>query len=90
LAVLSLKKEKLDSLSWSITFLIIGLIAGVLGLSGIAGAANPNCMDSVRCLSGSFCGQFHYGPPTARLRHEQNVGYLLVTTTPANAFSDLR
>jgi uncharacterized membrane protein YtjA (UPF0391 family) len=39
LAVLSLKKEKLDSLSWSITFLIIGLIAGVLGLSGIAGAA---------------------------------------------------
>ena len=39
LAVLSLKKEKLDMLSWSITFLIIGLIAGVLGLSGIAGAA---------------------------------------------------
>ena len=35
----SLKKEKLDMLSWSITFLIIGLIAGVLGLSGIAGAA---------------------------------------------------
>jgi hypothetical protein len=24
-------------------------------------------MDSVRCLSDSFCGQFHYGPPTARL-----------------------
>ena len=37
--VLSLKKEKLDMLSWSITFLIIGIIAGVLGLSGIAGAA---------------------------------------------------
>jgi uncharacterized membrane protein YtjA (UPF0391 family) len=36
---LSLKKEKLDMLSWSITFLVIGLIAGVLGLSGIAGAA---------------------------------------------------
>ncbi|AFJ03181.1 small integral membrane protein [Methylophaga frappieri] len=25
--------------SWAITFLIIGLIAGVLGLSGIAGTA---------------------------------------------------
>jgi uncharacterized membrane protein YtjA (UPF0391 family) len=37
--VLSLKKEKLDMLSWSITFLVIGLIAGVLGLSGIAGTA---------------------------------------------------
>ena len=36
---LSLKKEKLDMLSWSITFLVIGLIAGILGLSGIAGAA---------------------------------------------------
>jgi uncharacterized membrane protein YtjA (UPF0391 family) len=34
--VLSLKKEKLNMLSWSITFLIIGIIAGVLGLSGIA------------------------------------------------------
>ena len=39
LAVPSLKKEKLDMLSWSITFLVIGLIAGLLGLSGIAGAA---------------------------------------------------
>ena len=39
MAVLSLKKEKLDMLSWSITFLIIGLIAGILGLSGIAGTA---------------------------------------------------
>ena len=38
LAVLSLK-EKLDMLSWSITFLVIGLIAGVLGFSGIAGTA---------------------------------------------------
>ena len=26
-------------LSWSITFLVIGLVAGLLGLSGIAGAA---------------------------------------------------
>jgi len=26
-------------LSWSMTFLVIGLIAGVLGFSGIAGAA---------------------------------------------------
>ena len=26
-------------LSWSITFLVIGLIAGFLGLSGIAGTA---------------------------------------------------
>jgi uncharacterized membrane protein YtjA (UPF0391 family) len=26
-------------LSWSITFLVVGLIAGILGLSGIAGAA---------------------------------------------------
>jgi uncharacterized membrane protein YtjA (UPF0391 family) len=26
-------------LSWAITFLIMGLIAGVLGLTGIAGAA---------------------------------------------------
>jgi uncharacterized membrane protein YtjA (UPF0391 family) len=26
-------------LNWSITFLVIGLIAGVLGFSGIAGAA---------------------------------------------------
>ena len=26
-------------LSWSMTFLIIGLIAAVLGMSGIAGAA---------------------------------------------------
>jgi AI-2E family transporter len=29
-----------------------------------------DCMDSIRCLSGSFCGQSHYEPPTARLRHE--------------------
>jgi hypothetical protein len=34
-------------------------------------------MDSVRCLSGSFCGQFHYGPPTARLGMKQ-FGYLPV------------
>ena len=26
-------------LNWSITFLIIGLIAGVLGFTGVAGAA---------------------------------------------------
>jgi uncharacterized membrane protein YtjA (UPF0391 family) len=26
-------------LNWSITFLVIGLIAGVLGFSGVAGAA---------------------------------------------------
>ena len=26
-------------LSWSMTFLVIGLIAGILGFSGIAGAA---------------------------------------------------
>ena len=38
MAVLSLK-EKLDMLSWSITFLVIGLIARVLGLGGIAGTA---------------------------------------------------
>jgi uncharacterized membrane protein YtjA (UPF0391 family) len=27
-------------LSWSITFLVIGLIAGVLGFTGVAGAAS--------------------------------------------------
>ena len=55
-------------LGWSLTFLVIGLIAGVLGLSGIAGAASQIAwMDSVRSLSGSFCGQSHYGPPTARV-----------------------
>jgi uncharacterized membrane protein YtjA (UPF0391 family) len=32
-------KEAQTMLSWSITFLIIGLIAGVLGFSGVAGAA---------------------------------------------------
>jgi uncharacterized membrane protein YtjA (UPF0391 family) len=26
-------------LNWSITFLVVGLIAGLLGLSGVAGAA---------------------------------------------------
>jgi uncharacterized membrane protein YtjA (UPF0391 family) len=32
-------KEDTDMLSWSITFLVIGLIAAVLGFTGIAGAA---------------------------------------------------
>jgi uncharacterized membrane protein YtjA (UPF0391 family) len=32
-------KEVSIMLSWSMTFLVIGLIAGILGFSGIAGAA---------------------------------------------------
>ena len=32
-------KEVSVMLSWSMTFLVIGLIAGILGFSGIAGAA---------------------------------------------------
>jgi uncharacterized membrane protein YtjA (UPF0391 family) len=32
-------KEDTSMLSWSITFLVIGLIAAVLGFTGIAGAA---------------------------------------------------
>jgi uncharacterized membrane protein YtjA (UPF0391 family) len=32
-------KEDIDMLNWSITFLVIGLIAAVLGFTGIAGAA---------------------------------------------------
>ena len=33
------RKEGMQMLSWSITFLVIGLIAAVLGFSGLAGAA---------------------------------------------------
>jgi hypothetical protein len=39
-------------------------------------------MDSVRRLSGSFCGQSRYGPATARLGMKQNVDQFLVTMTP--------
>ena len=66
LAVLSLK-EKLDMLSWSITFLVIGLIAGGSGTQRYRRYRDPHCMDFVRCLSGSFCGQSRYGPATARV-----------------------
>jgi uncharacterized membrane protein YtjA (UPF0391 family) len=54
-------------LSWSITFLIIGLIAGVLGLSGIAGTATHIAWILFVVFSGSFCGQSRYGPATARV-----------------------
>jgi uncharacterized membrane protein YtjA (UPF0391 family) len=33
------RKEELTMLNWSITFLVVGLIAAVLGFTGIAGAA---------------------------------------------------
>jgi uncharacterized membrane protein YtjA (UPF0391 family) len=33
------KREVLIMLSWVVTFLIIGLIAGILGFGGIAGAS---------------------------------------------------
>jgi uncharacterized membrane protein YtjA (UPF0391 family) len=33
------RKEGCTMLNWSITFLVIGLIAAVLGFTGIAGAA---------------------------------------------------
>jgi len=33
------KKGGMPMLSWSITFLVIGLIAAILGFSGLAGAA---------------------------------------------------
>ena len=35
----NLQRGEDTMLSWSLTFLILGLIAGVFGLSGIAGAA---------------------------------------------------
>ena len=70
LAVLSLK-EKLDMLSWSITFLVIGLIAGGSGTQRYRRYRDPHCMDFVRCLSGSFCGQSRYGPPTARVTDDR-------------------
>jgi uncharacterized membrane protein YtjA (UPF0391 family) len=38
-AQLLCRKEDTIMLSWSITFLVIGLIAAVLGFTGIAGAA---------------------------------------------------
>ena len=41
-------------LRWSITFLVIGLVAGLLGLSGIARRSNPHRVDSVCCLSSPF------------------------------------
>jgi hypothetical protein len=63
-------------------FSYIGLIAGVLGLRGIAGTATHIAWIFVRCLS-DFCGQSRYGPPTARLRHEAEC-WLFVTITPAN------
>ena len=34
-----MKKEVLNMLSWVVTFLIIALIAGILGFSGVAGAS---------------------------------------------------
>jgi uncharacterized membrane protein YtjA (UPF0391 family) len=37
--VASLRKEGYAMLNWSITFLVIGLIAAVLGFTGVAGAA---------------------------------------------------
>jgi uncharacterized membrane protein YtjA (UPF0391 family) len=38
-------------LSWAVTFLVIGLIAGVFGLSGIAGARGFSSSFSLLCLS---------------------------------------
>jgi uncharacterized membrane protein YtjA (UPF0391 family) len=33
-------RERIETmLSWSVTFLVIGLIAGILGFTGVAGAA---------------------------------------------------
>ena len=54
-------------LSWSITFLVVGLIAGLLGLSGIAGAATQIAWVLFVGLSDSFFGQPCQGPPTAGL-----------------------
>jgi uncharacterized membrane protein YtjA (UPF0391 family) len=35
----AMRKEVVHMLSWALTFLVIGLIAAVLGFSGVAGAA---------------------------------------------------
>lgn len=32
-------RRKIDMLKWAITFLVIGVIAGIFGFGGIAGAA---------------------------------------------------
>ena len=48
-------------LSWSITFLIIGLVAGLLGISGVAGGGYPDRLCAVCRLSHQRACQLHYG-----------------------------
>ena len=52
-------------LSWAITFLVVAIIAGVLGLSGVAGTATNIAYILFCHLPNRRCHRPRHGPTTA-------------------------